>query len=225
MANQAKPEKSIASSIKYGSSNGVSLHKDIIKELSIIVRVEHLFLADEVSFATFSGCSFDTYLIQNRYEKFLTDKVEAAFGCPFPKEYFKKSIVEVCVYLTKNRKNTPVKSDHSNFLGILYLKELYKDEYWSIQHPYTLKYHVDYFSGYIFGKVNPLNGPPEMKASIMKDFESMNHTVYGKFDKPQWEIKTEEGDCLLFNNLNEVFCWLTARASNYSPDSMTKECW
>jgi hypothetical protein len=225
MANRVKPKNPPNVTVKFAETMGVDFYKELLVELSRVLKTNHIFTSDPVTLSIFSGCNFDSYNLKRRYEKFIIGKIEKSFGCYFPDKLFSRSILETCDHLKNNRTNSPVKSDPSHFLGVLFLEELATKDFYHLSHPSLLVDHVNYFSGWIFGKTNPLNGSEEMKSSIMKDFESMKQKVCGKFDSPQWRIKTEEGDTLLFNNLYEVYCWLIARASNYSVSAMTKECW
>jgi hypothetical protein len=225
MAQQVKPEKAQRAKVVYGDSTEVQKMKGFLNELETVVKVTHLMFADECSFKMFCGLDFSNPVLIFKHRKFIKQKIESAYGCEFPDELFEQPITQGCAYLKANRKHNPVNKDVSCFLGIKNLTALETKENYGLTYPFILKDHVDYFSGWIFGKQNPLNGAKDSQDSIMKDFLSMKQSVYEKTESLRWEIKTEEGDVLRFSNLYEVCCWVIARASNYSSESMTKENW
>ena len=225
MANKVKKELNKRFEVNIASREGILLHKDLLKEIDKVTRIDHRMTSDEIPFSLYIGCSIGQPVVASRYLSYIKLKLEKAFGCEIRIDMFKCSLKEACDFITKNRTNLKVKIEESFFLGIKTLKNIETQEHWRVEHPFVLREHVDYFSGWIMGKEKPLNGPENMIKGILDDFEVMRKDVYEKMGNYRYEIQTEEGDLLRFHNLYEVSCWIIARASNYNPDSMSKENW
>ena len=216
MAEKLKDEKKPKVTIKLGDSSVSIKYKDLLKELDRIVRVNRLFMADEITFRSFCDIRFDNLSLNLAYEKFILKEIETAFGCIIPKSYLDLPILDVCLFLEKNRTNTPALETFRNFLGIIGLKNLTTNDLFVLTYPFSIKAHVDYQTGWLHGK------PAQMDEHFYKELDSFRNQVYGKYP---FKIKTEEGDILTFANLYEVCCWMQARVSNYNPDSFRKGNW
>ena len=226
MAEQVKPdEKESATEVIFEGNNKLRCLKDQVNRLSSVVGVDHFFNSDNCSFDAFCGIINDCPVVGRVQRQYLKNKIIWFYDCEnFTDWLFGRSIVDVLTYL---KHHTKLQRDFnkypSKFLGVSSLVNLKTKESSSLDWCFVVWSQVNYFTGYSYQ--NQFEGEKETIDKMFSEHESMKKEVYFNHNEAQWEIKTEEGDLLQFNNIYEVCCWTIARTSNYNPEKMTKENW
>jgi hypothetical protein len=228
MAKKADTDNNpAAGSVQLASDARISKYKAFRIEFDRALGLYSLFCSDELRFSSYCGIYFCHSGIELAYEKFVKQKVDDYFGCCLDMAMFRLPVCDVFDYIMNNRtiERTTASPVKRSFLGITRLSELKTGNAASLVFAFGLKDQVEHFNGWTMGKANPINGTEDVKQRIRADFEEQKDQVYGQHPSPRWQIDTEEGDIIKFFNLYDVCCWVMARYSNYSPDSMTKENW
>ena len=202
----------------------VSAHIELIKDLLGFFNYglsPMSFHSDESNLANVLGLVHDGGIVTAKHKKYIITRLNEFLETPLKEEdlYVKlKTILPTIKIKPHNPDNHPLRK----FLGIKQLKDNHGED-WSLEYFIGQKTQVDYFEGFIYGKEKPLNGDKEMVDSIMKDHMEAKRRVYGQELGVHYVVITVEKEELIFKNIYELSCWLTARASNYVEGK--KESW